>query len=101
MKRTDQTKSWSHKIIRIVVATLVLLLIPFLAGKASDSVVWNAADYVAAGLLLIAAGTGVELVLAKTKGYTRNILAVIIILIAVLCWAEVAVGVFGGPVAGN
>lgn len=101
MKRKNQTTSWLHKIIRIVIATLVLLLIPFLAGKASDSIVWNTADYVAAAFLLIAASIGIELVLAKTKGYTRNILAVIIILVAVLCWAEIAVGVFGSPIHGN
>lgn len=61
---------------------------------------WDETDYVVAGLLV----TVVGLLLygtSRLRGRYRWIAAVVIVLLFVATWAELAVGVFGTPFAGN
>ncbi|HNP20020.1 MAG TPA: hypothetical protein PKL31_16395 [Fulvivirga sp.] len=86
----------------IVLAVALLLLIPFIAMQFTDEVAWTAADFVVMGLLLLGTGLACELVLRKiTNAKSRIILCIIILSAFLLVWAELAVGIFGTPFAGQ
>lgn len=80
----------------------LILLIPFMAMQFTQEVNWSLFDFlVAAGLLLIA-GFAIAFVLRKAKAPNNKILLVAAIAVVFfLVWAELAVGVFGTPFAGN
>lgn len=86
----------------IVVAVPILLLIPFAAMTLGLGVDWKILDFVLAGILLLGAGLGVEVALRLfTKPVHRLIAAGLVLLAIALVWAELAVGVFGSPLAGS
>jgi len=77
-------------------------MIPFLAMQFTTEVNWSVADFLIMGLLLLAGGLAIDLVLRKISGSrNRLITSGIILLVFLLIWAELAVGVFGTPFAGS
>ena len=75
-------------------ATLVLL-VPFLVMLVTPSVQWGLGDFLAAALLLGATGLGVEMVVRVVhKPLYRWAAIGGVILLALLIWAELAVGIF-------
>lgn len=89
-------------IIRLVIVTGVLLLVPLVAMRLSDNVHWTAFDFVAAAVVLLAAGLACELTLAYVRSTKRRVIALATILaLLALVWVELAVGLFGTPFAGN
>lgn len=80
----------------------LLLLIPFTAMQVTDEVNWTASDFIIAGVLLFGTSLLVELTLRKVKS-TRNrvVICAGLFLALFLVWAELAVGVFGTPFAGQ
>lgn len=86
----------------ILAVIVILLLIPFIAMQISDSVNWSLSDFVIMGLLLSGTGILCEFTLRKVKT-TKNriIICLIIILIFILIWTELAVGIFNTPLAGS
>ncbi len=86
----------------IITIATIILFIPFIAMQFTNEVNWNFSDFVVAGLLLFGTGLLVELVLRKAKKLNYRIIAIIVIVIIfLLTWAELAVGIFGTPFAGN
>jgi hypothetical protein len=68
----------------------------------SNEVNWSVMDFVIAGVLLFGASLVIELELRKVKKNKYRILICgIILLLLFLLWAELAVGIFGSPIAGN
>ena len=93
-----------HNKRRLFIASAVafLLMIPFTAMQFTNEVNWTASDFVIAGGLLLGTGFACELALRKIKSRGSRISVIIALLIAAfLIWAELAVGVFGTPLAGN
>lgn len=83
------------------VAGLILLL-PLVAMQLTNEVNWSVFDFVVAGILLFGTGGIIELALRKIKVTKQRIWIIVGILIALfLVWAELAVGIFGTPFAGN
>ena len=81
---------------------LLLLLIPFVAMQFTNEVNWSLMDFVMAGILLFGTSLVIELVLRKVKSTKHRLLiSGIILLLLFLLWAELAVGIFGSPLAGN
>lgn len=81
---------------------LLLLLIPFVAMQFTNEVNWSLMDFVMAGILLFATSLVFELVIRKVKSTKHRLLiSGIILLLLFLLWAELAVGIFGSPLAGN
>ena len=81
---------------------VALLLIPLIAGQFTNEVNWNLSDFVVMGALLFVTGFFFELVMrlfSKTKH--RAIFLIIIVLVFLLIWAELAVGIFATPFAGS
>ena len=82
--------------------TLLLLLIPLIAMQFTNEVHWGALDFLIGGVLLF----GFFFLLSFTYSrlneskYRWSIL-IVIVLIFILIWAELAVGVFGTSFGGS
>lgn len=86
----------------MLVAILSILLIPFIAMQFSTEVQWTASDFIIAGVLLSTFSLLIEFVIRKTQqGKRRTLLILFVILTLLLLWAEMAVGIFGTPIAGS
>lgn len=79
-----------------------LLLIPAIAMQFTSEVNWSAFDFLVAGVLLFGTALGVDLISkhVKPKGKAWIFIGVLLLLIAIL-WIELAVGLFGSPIAGS
>lgn len=86
----------------IISIVIFLLLIPFIAMQFTNEVAWSVMDFVMAGILLLGTGLAIEFVLRKVKNTKhRIIICILILLTLLLLWLELAVGIFGTPIAGN
>ncbi len=80
----------------------LVLLTPFVAMLFSSEVNWGPADFLVAGILLSATGLVCELFLRKVKSLKYRILFCgLALTVCLLVWAELAVGIFGSPLAGS
>ena len=89
--------------VRFILATIAIILsIPLIAMQFTKEVKWTLTDFIAAAVLLLSAGLAIELVIRNIKtGTSRTILLIVILLALFLIWAELAVGIFGTPLAGS
>ena len=86
----------------ILLSVAFLLLIPFIAMQLTDQVNWSPFDFLVMGILLLGTGLGCERVWRKIKKTEhRVVFSVVILATFFLIWAELAVGIFGTPFAGN
>lgn len=86
----------------LMAAVVLLLMIPFVAMQVTKEVNWSAFDFVLAALLLSSVAFAIELVLRKFKSVKQRILICVgILLVLFVVWAELAVGIFGSPIAGS
>lgn len=91
----------NRNIIRIVVGTALILMIPLLAMQFSDEVDWKLADFVIIGALLLGTGFTYELVARRVSNPRHRVIIGIVLVVALLlAWAELAVGFLGTPIAG-
>ena len=80
----------------------LLLLVPFVAMQFTDEVNWSGADFIVAGVLLVGLVGIAELIsVVITKKSHRLLLGGVALIIFLLVWAELAVGIFGSPIAGT
>lgn len=79
-----------------------LLCIPLVAMLFTNEVNWSPFDFIVAGILLVGTGLLLEVILRKVKS-TRNrlLLAGFILFLFLVTWLELAVGIFGSPIAGS
>lgn len=83
-------------IIRIVLTTLSLLLLPWLAMQFTDEVDWDLADFVVAGALLLGTGLTYELVAGRRSNSAYRAAVCIALAAALsLVWVNLAVGIIG------
>ena len=91
-----------NMMIKILPIVGLLLLIPLIAMQLTSEVNWSFFDFIIMGTLLTITGLLTRIILKKVKSYKyKKILIVTILLIFLLIWAELAVGLFGTPFAGN
>ena len=83
------------------IATAVLLSIPLIGGFFSENVDWSLFDFLIGGALIFVVAC-VELLLWRSlpKKGRWPIMLLLMLLFAIL-WAEMAVGIFGSPLAGS
>lgn len=80
----------------------VLLAIPLIGTMVSESVRWSPFDFLVMGILLTGAGLLLELILRKAPGRSSRVVGIVLLALAfLLLWAELAVGIFGSPLAGS
>lgn len=86
----------------MLVAIVSILLTPLIAMQFSTEVLWTAGDFIIATILLSSFTLLIEFVIRKTQaGKGRTIIILFVIFTLLLLWAEMAVGIFGTPIAGS
>lgn len=92
----------SKSLVIILAIVLALLSLPLIAMQFSNEVKWDAVDFLVMGILLLGTGFSIEFVIRIVKSLKMRIVLSSIVLIAlILVWAELAVGIFGTPLAGS
>ena len=90
------------KIIKRALSPLLLLFIPLIGNLFSNQVNWSLFDFMVIGILLVLAGLSIHFILDKIRNKTLRIVPIIFVIIIILMiWAELAIGVFGSPIAGS
>ena len=87
--------SLHRPVIKVLVGTALLLLIPLVAMQFTSEVNWTLSDFIVAGGLL--AGTGLLYVIGASQmrsSRNRTILGVVLGAVLLVVWAELAVGIF-------
>lgn len=85
-----------------IVYPLLLLLIPLIGMFITNEINWSLFDFIIMGSLILSLSIGINFTLDKSKNCKRRIFYLGLIGIAfLLIWAELAVGIFGTPLAGN
>ena len=85
-----------------LIATTAILSIPLIAMFFTDQVDWSPFDFGIAAVLLIGTGTIISYALSKIKNTTYRVATVVAaVVLLMLTWAEMAVGLFGTPLAGS
>ena len=81
---------------------LFILSIPLMAMQFTKEVNWTISDFLVMGILLFTTVFTIDFVLKKFKTLkSRLILIVGTVVLLALVWAELAVGIFGSPLAGS
>ena len=94
------SKKWRLPIILCTAAAVLLL--PLIAMQFTEEVRWSLLDFAIAEIPLFGAGILFEGILRWSKrGPMRIALSLALFLVLLLFWAELAVGVFGTPLAGQ
>ena len=89
-------KKWS------VYSPLLLLLFPLVGTLVSNEVNWSFFDFIVMGMLILLVSFGIKQIIKRTNSMHYRILLIgSILLIFLLVLAELAVGIFGTPFAGN
>jgi hypothetical protein len=88
-------------LLRILLGTALVLLVPLVAMQFSKDVDWKLGDFVIIGTLLIGAGLIFEFLSARVNAKNRIFVGAAIAFLVLLIWVELAVGLFGSPIAGS
>ena len=97
----DMTKQRKRLLI-IFSIPLVLLLLPLVAMQFTAEVNWTVLDFVIAGFLLLGTGLFIEIAIRKVQEKKLQLILIFsAIIFLVLLWIELAVGIFGTPLAGS
>ncbi|MFV0149183.1 hypothetical protein [uncultured Empedobacter sp.] len=68
----------------------------------TNEVNWSLFDFIIAFILLSVIGLTINYILQLTNRLQNKIFfCILVLLIGLLIWTELAVGVFGSPIAGN
>jgi hypothetical protein len=91
-----------QNIIRSILAAELVLLAPLLGMLLSNEVDWGPADFIIVAIILAGIGTAYQLIVKGIKNDTKQAAIGIVLAAAmVLIWIELAVGLFGSPLAGS
>ena len=86
----------SKSILRVVLVTAFILLVPLLAMQVGDEVNWGLGDFVIAGALLMATGLAFELVASNAPNIAyRAAVGLALAGALLLVWMSLAVGIIG------
>ena len=85
-----------------IVICISLLVFPLFFNIILDDFNWSTFDFAVMGFMLFFVGIALELVSSLVKGgKKKEILYGLIILLFLLLWAELGVGIFNSPIAGD
>ena len=89
-----------QKFVKYAIILFGLLLIPFVGTLLSNEVNWSGFDYLIASIFLIIIFIGIEVINKYAAG--KKIIWILILgLVMLLVWLELAVGIFDTPFAGS
>lgn len=84
-----------------LLSPLLLLGIPALAMTWTDEVNWSLLDFCLMGVLLLTLSFAIRLIRLRFPKHQKRVYIVVVILLFFLLWAELGVGIFGSPIAGD
>ena len=86
----------------LLIGSGALLLVPFIGSQFSQDINWSGFDYIVGAILLGVTSCVLEFVRTKAKNkQSRWAWGIVVVLALALVCAELAVGVFGSPLAGS
>lgn len=92
----------NKRLVTILAIAIAILFIPLIAMNLSNDVNWTLFDFIVVGVLLVGTGLTLEFILRKIKTLKQRIIfGIILFVVLFLIWAELSVGIFGTPFAGN
>ena len=95
-------QSNTKRLIVMLGISALLLLVPFVSMQFTNEVQWSPFDFMVMTILLSTVIVSVEFIFRKLKTKRSKIIAITAsALIFLIIWAELAVGIFGSPLAGN
>ncbi|MEJ7807882.1 MAG: hypothetical protein WKG03_18420 [Telluria sp.] len=99
---TTHQRTVAQDLARVVIGTALVLMIPLVAMQFDSGVDWSVGDFVIIAVLLGSTGLMYVTVARKLSSpRQRALVGAGLLLFVLLCWAELAVGVFGSPFAGS
>ena len=84
-----------------LLSPLLLLLIPALAMIWTNQVNWSLLDFYIMGALLLALSVIIRLIRRSLPNRQKWVYILFVIVLFVLLWAELGVGIFDSPIAGD
>lgn len=82
-------------LLRVVLGTAAILLVPLVAMQFTREVNWTGADFFAAAVLLLGAGSVLDLLLRRLPNRRQRLVGAALLGLAfAYVWAELAVGIF-------
>ena len=84
-----------------IIYTLILLTIPFLSNMYINDFNWSLVDFVIMGVLIFSFLSFIDFIRKKFSGIKEILAIIIVVIVFILLWAELAVGIFGSPFAGS
>ena len=92
----------NKRLIGIMLTVALLLSVPFIAMQFTSEVNWSLFDFIVAGALLFGTGLTCGFVIRKVNRMNYRVaICGAILVVLVLIWIELAVGIFGSPLAGS
>jgi hypothetical protein len=92
----------NQPVARVLLGTVLILLVPLVAMQFTDEVNWSPSDFIVMAVLLLGTGLALEFVSRKIKTTTNRVaFSIVLVAVFLLVWAELAVGIFGSPLAGS
>ncbi|WP_136666962.1 hypothetical protein [Flavobacterium sp. H122] len=86
----------------VLAGTCFLLLIPLIGMQFTNEVNWSVFDFILMGALLLGLGFTSEFIFRKITHKTYKLgLIVLLVIVFLLIWVELAVGLFNSPFAGS
>ena len=88
----------NRNLFRVVLATALIVMVPFVAMQVSDEVKWSPTDFAIIGALLLGTGLLYELATRKVRNLRyRAAIGAALVAALLLVWADLAVGIFNIP----
>ena len=84
-----------------IIYTLILLTIPFLSNIYINDFNWSLVDFIIMGVLIFSFLSFIDFIRKKFGGIKKILAIIIIVIVFILLWVELAVGIFGSPFAGS
>jgi hypothetical protein len=84
-----------------LLSPLLLLLIPALAMIWTDQVNWSLLDFCITGVLLLALGVTIRLIRRTLPNRQKWVYILFVFVLFILLWAELGLGIFDSPIAGD
>ena len=86
---------------RSSILTAALLVLAVVVQFASAEFQWSVADFILAAILIFAISTTIQYFIHFRHHATMRIILGIVALLIALLYVELAVGIFGSPIAGS
>lgn len=62
---------------------------------------WSLVDFIIMGVLIFSCLSFTNFIRKKISGIKKILTIIIVVIVFILLWAELAVGIFGSPLAGS